>query len=102
MKIMTKAFGEIDIVEKQKISFKDGIFGFEDIHDYVLLDSKEGSPFYWLQAEKVPEIAFVIINPSTVDADYKCRIAENDLKELEISGNNDLLLFSIVTIHENP
>jgi flagellar assembly factor FliW len=103
MKIMTKAFGEIEILEKQKIFFKEGIFGFEDIHDYVLLDAaQEKSPFYWLQSEKIPEIAFVVINPTAIEPDYKCNIDPKDLKELEINVIDETLIFSIVTIHENP
>jgi flagellar assembly factor FliW len=102
MKIMTKAFGEIEILEKQKISFTNGIFGFEDIHDYVMLDTKPNSPFYWLQAEKIPEIAFVIIDPKNIELNYKCEIDVKDLNELEIANNDELLVFSIVTIHENP
>lgn len=102
MKILTKAFGEIEILEKQKIFFKEGIFGFEDIHEYVLLDTQENSPFYWLQSEKIPEIAFVIINPSTVESDYKCDIDPKYLKELEISNDEEILIFSIVTIQEDP
>ena len=32
MKIKTKAFGEIEVSEKQKIEITEGLLGFEDIH----------------------------------------------------------------------
>jgi flagellar assembly factor FliW len=102
MKIMTKAFGEIEVSEKQRLVFSEGIFGFEDIHEYILIDSNEGSPFFWLQAEKIAEIAFVVIEPTLIVTDYDLKADEKDLSDLEISNKEDMLLLSIVTINEDP
>lgn len=102
MKVKTKAFGEIEVSEKQRIIFKDGIFGFEDIHNFVLLDTEEGSPFYWLQSEEVKEIAFLIIEPKMIIPDYKLDVDKNELAQIDIKTEEDILLFSIVTIYENP
>jgi flagellar assembly factor FliW len=37
---MTKAYGPLEIDEQQKITFPQGLFGFETIRDYVLLDAE--------------------------------------------------------------
>jgi flagellar assembly factor FliW len=102
MKIKTKPFGEIEISEKQKISFKNGILGFEDIKNFFLLDGENDSPFYWLQALEMPEIAFVIIDPAYIVENYKLDIDQKDLDELSIKNQEDMLIFSIVTIYEKP
>ena len=102
MKIKTKAFGEIEASEKQRIHFNNGILGFEDMHNFILLDAEKGSPFYWLQSEKIPEIAFVIIDPRIIVEDYKIDTADKQLEELNIKNEDDILLFSIVTIYEKP
>ncbi len=102
MKIVTKAFGEIEISEKQKITVKDGLLGFEDIHDFVLLDFDEGSPFYWLQAEKIPEIAFLIVDPKLIIEDYKLDVDAHDLDKLEVKNDEDMINFAIVTLNDNP
>lgn len=102
MKIVTKAFGEIEISEKQKITIKEGLLGFEDIRDFVLLDFDEGSPFYWLQAEKIPEIAFLIVDPKQVVDDYELIVDDKDLEKLEINSESDILTFAIVTLNDNP
>ncbi|HBD96177.1 MAG: hypothetical protein A2015_07160 [Spirochaetes bacterium GWF1_31_7] len=102
MKIVTKAFGEIEISEKQKITVKDGLLGFEDIHDFVLLDFDEGSPFYWLQAEKIPEIAFLIVDPKLIIEDYELDVDAHDLEKLEIKNDEDMINFAIVTLNDNP
>lgn len=102
MKIKTKPFGEIEVSEKQKVFFKNGILGFEEIHNFFLLDTEEGSPFYWFQALEEPEIAFVIIDPRFIEPDYKLDIDKKELEEIEITKEEDLLIFTIVTIYDKP
>lgn len=102
MKIKTKAFGEIEVSEKQRLHFKDGIFGFEDIQNFVLLDGESGSPFYWLQSEEMSEIAFLVIDPKMIVADYKLEIDKEDIRDLEIEKDEDILLFTIITIYDDP
>lgn len=102
MKVKTKAFGDIEVSDKQKIFLKSGLFGFEDSHEFVLLDSEEDSPFYWLQSENDPEVAFVVIEPSLIIPDYDLKCDPNDLLDLGIKNDNDILKFAIVTIYENP
>lgn len=102
MKIKTKAFGEIEVSEKQRITFKSGLYGFEDLHDFILLDTPDDSPFYWLQAENTIHIAFVLIDPRLVVNDYKVVLTSEDKKELDLTNEDDMLIFSIVTIYENP
>ncbi|OHD17863.1 MAG: hypothetical protein A2Y34_15300 [Spirochaetes bacterium GWC1_27_15] len=102
MRIKTKAFGEIEVSEKQRLFFKNGIFGFEDMHNFVLLDTEAGGPFYWLQSEKVAEIAFLIVDPRLVISSYKLQTSKDDLGDLEVEKEEDILVFSIVTIYDNP
>lgn len=102
MKILTKIFGEIEVSEKQVVTIKDGLFGFEDVEEYVLLDYEEGSPFYWLQARRIPEIAFLLVNPALIVEDYRLEVDQGDLETLEIESEEDILLFSIVTLNDDP
>ncbi|UCB45562.1 MAG: flagellar assembly protein FliW [Spirochaetota bacterium] len=101
MKLKTKPYGEIEVDERQKVTFPEGIIGFEDIHDYYLLDSKEG-PFYWLQAAKFPELAFLLIDPRLFKEDYKLSMNESDLKAMNLESKKDLLDFAIITVPEDP
>jgi flagellar assembly factor FliW len=102
MLLKTKAFGEIEVSELQRITFEKGLFGFEDINTYFLLDSEKDSPFFWLQAENVPEIAFVLIDPLFAKNDYVLDVDPKDVEELGINDDKDTLVFSIVTIYDKP
>jgi flagellar assembly factor FliW len=100
MKIKTKPYGEIEVDEHQRIRFPEGIIGFKGITTYFLLDSREG-PFYWLQSEKYPELAFLVIDPRIFRKDYELAVKESDLHALELKSKGDLLDFAIVTVPED-
>ena len=100
MKINTKPYGEIEVSEKQKIHFPDGLFGFEQMRDYFLLDSREG-PFYWLQAADQPELAFILINPRLFKEDYQLSVSEEDFKSIGAREGKDVIDFAIVTVPED-
>ena len=100
MTIDSKAFGRITIEDKQLIRFPVGIFGFEDLRNFALLDAQQ-SPFYWLQSLRDAQIAFVLINPYVFRADYLLDIPEEDVRAIGSPEADDLLVFSIVTIPDD-
>src|SRR5208337_2972124 len=97
MKVRTKAYGEIEIEEKQRIRFPRGLFGFEDLQDFVLFDATQ-QPFYWLQSVDRVEVAFVLIDPKFFRPDYTPDVDPAELEEIGIAVPDDMLVFSIVTI----
>jgi len=72
----------------------------KNIHDYFILDSREG-PFYWLQAKKDPDLAFLLIDPRIFIPDYRLEVQESDLKSIGIEAEDDILDFAIVTVPED-
>jgi flagellar assembly factor FliW len=97
VKVATKAYGLIDIDEHQKITFPQGLFGFESFREYVLLDA-ERQPFYWLQSMDVEQIAFILVNPFLFRPDYEVNINNDELAGIGVFSPEKALIFSIVTI----
>jgi len=99
MEINTKAYGKINIDDKQVLTFPSGLFGFESLTEYALLDAEQ-QPFFWLQSLEVEQIAFILINPIIFRPDYDPAVHEDELLEIGLTDNDDddFLLFSIVTI----
>jgi len=97
MKVDTKAFGLMEIDEKQKLKIPQGLFGFEEYIEYVLLDA-EHEPFFWLQSVDQKEIAFVLINPFLFRKDYEANVSNEELAEIGIKTHDNILIFVIVTI----
>jgi len=100
MTIDSKPYGEIEISERQVITFPIGIFGFEDFHRYALLDSGQ-PPFYWLQSLDEAGLAFIIVNPYVFRPDYVLDVPGEDLAGIEYESDEDVLVFAIVTIPED-
>jgi flagellar assembly factor FliW len=100
VKVKTKAFGSIDVEDRQRIVFPQGLFGFEEFTDYVLLDA-EKQPFYWLQSVDKEQVAFVVVNPFLIRSDYEVNIGNEELAEIGIDTPEKTLIFAIVTIPPN-
>ena len=100
MKIATKAYGLIEVDERQKITFPQGLLGFETYKNFILLDA-ERQPFFWLQSMEDENVAFILINPFIFRPDYELNIDNEELKPIGISDPRSALIFSIVTILPN-
>ena len=100
MKLNTKAYGLIEVDEKQKVIIPQGLFGFDDYSEYVLMDA-EHQPFFWLQSVDVQEIAFILINPFLFRTDYEVNITNEELAEIGINSPDNALIFAIVTIPQD-
>lgn len=101
MKLKTRPYGEIEVNERQKLYFPEGIIGFEEFCYYYLLDSKEG-PFYWLQSADHPDLAFLLVDPRLFLEGYELSVSESDLESLDLEDKEDILDFTIVTVPEDP
>jgi len=97
VKVATKAYGLIDVDERQKIIFPQGLFGFENLKSYLLLDA-ERQPFYWLQSIDMEQVAFVLLSPFLFRPDYELNISNEELAEIGIHSPEKALVFSIITI----
>ena len=97
MKVLTKAYGTIEVNERQKVTFPSGLFGFESLKDYVLLDAAQ-QPFYWLQSLDEEDTAFILIDPFIFRPDYEMDISTEELRPIGITESEKAVIFSIVTI----
>lgn len=84
------------------ITFPEGIPGFEKNKEFVLVQAPEYLPFEWLFCIDGSKLRFAIIPPLLFKPDYEPAISKEQLGELEIGKMEDILLYVIVTIRENP
>lgn len=102
MKIITKNFGEIDIIEENIIKFQDGIPGFEDEKEFIIiLNEDEENPFHFLQSVKNPQLSFVITNPFEIFSDYDILLPEIAINKLKIEKQEEVAIYSMVVIPED-
>jgi flagellar assembly factor FliW len=101
LEIETLRFGKIAVQEDKVITFPRGILGFAKNKQYLLFPHSEDSPFFWLQSVEDGDLAFVVMNPQLVKADYSIDVDENVMNELDAKQESDLDVVCIVTIPRN-
>jgi len=87
MKLQTEQFGEIEYASENVIRIEKGLFGFENLEEYLLIKT-DNTLFYWLNAIKEPTIAFPMVGINVLDDDYP-----------QIDGSEP---FGIVTLDQDP
>ncbi len=93
MIIQTKYHGEVTIKEEQIIHFSNGIPGFLDQKQFVILPLSEESPFLVLQSLKNPELGFIVSSPFLFFNQY-----ESVVDILGVEDANDVEVMVILTM----
>jgi|WetSurMetagenome_2_1015567.scaffolds.fasta_scaffold1163280_1 flagellar assembly factor FliW len=98
MIIKTTRFGEIEIDKGRIILFNEGLIGFPENKEYIVMEHKPDSPFMWLQSVNNPGLAFVIMNPFQIFPGYLKDITPEEENALKPDNNETVMIFAIVTI----
>ena len=91
-------FGAFDIDNESVLTFPSGLLGFPESRRYVILDHDTEAPFKWLQSLDEPALAFVIIDPDLLLADYHIQVPDDALAEVQGNEESDLATAVILTI----
>ena len=97
-KITTTRFGEIEIDINNAIHFPDGLLGFPEQKDYIILEHKQDSPFVWLQSVTSPDLAFVMTNPFLIKDNYLEDLTKEEEALFKNKENKEVMVFTLVTI----
>ncbi len=89
--ITSSNFGELEIQPETIFFFENGILGFDELKNFVLVTEEETEPFKWLLSVDEPEIVFPILSPWHIIENY------NPGKNFNIDSQ---IFFSIVTLDD--
>lgn len=96
MRLHTKLFGEIEIDEQKKITFKEGIIGFPDLKEFFLMFDSEKEThngISWLQSANDAAFALPVISPLIIDPDYNPVIEDKFIEGIESPPEEHLAVF---------
>lgn len=79
--IQTREFGEITVDSDYIFTFPNGLLGFENLREFVLISVEDTAPFKWLISIEQPEIGFILLSPWLADEFY------NPGKSIDTSKN---------------
>lgn len=100
MLIKTKFLGEVEIREEDIIIFPDGILGFEDSRQFILLDIPENDFFKILQDVECEYISFIATDPFKFKEDYEMEVPDNELLKINIRKKEQIAMLNIVTLSD--
>ncbi len=105
MILNTEHLGEIEFQKEDIIHFPNGIPGFEDENEFiVVLTGDINFPFTYLQSVKSSDLAFIVTDPFLFLDNYDFELSEEDTEFLELKSDmsvDDITVYSIVTIPDN-
>ena len=102
MQIKTSRFGVIGLTQDDIIQFPEGLLGFNNLRQFVLLDDPNDEIFAWLQSCEEPGIAFPILEPELFTTAYNVNLTKHDLEVLGLNKAEGIRYFSIITIPGDP
>ena len=94
--------GTMDVERSRIVHFPEGIIGFEDYTDFVILDIKDCPPFKSMLSVREGGPDFVVIEPLPIFEDYAVVASSVPFAETGIDDPVNLVLLSIVTLSDNP
>lgn len=99
----TRDYGTIEYEESDLIHFTDGLFGFTELKDYIplVLDENEDNTILLLQSITNIDIAFVVVNPFSLDPDYNPVLSPEELSYLHVKSEDDLSYYVICVLRNN-
>jgi flagellar assembly factor FliW len=99
----TSRFGEIEVPAEKIITLISPLPGFPYSTAYTLRLHSENSPLMWLQSLEEPELAFVVVPPAVIRADYQPELPAAARQEIGDEAGDRLELLVILTIpHGRP
>lgn len=98
MDIKTRDFGNIKADEEDIIRFTEGIYGFEEYKEYVILKDDPNDDIMYLQSVNNEELSFVLIDPYSIVQFFKPTLNEEDLAMLKVQHETELKYLVIAII----
>ena len=102
MVIQTSRFGLVELNSEDVLTFNEGLLGFQDLRQFVLLDDPNDDIFAWLQSCELPTVAFPVLEPELFGHKYNVNLNRNDLESLKIKAGQTPAYLSIITIPDDP
>ena len=77
MKWVSRQFGELDYDENMVIHFSDGLFGFEQFKNYIIVNEADSEPFRWLVSVENKDLSFPMLEPRMILPGYEGHIGND-------------------------
>ena len=99
MKINSTLLGEIEFDENYIINFPQGIPGFEDEKEYILLPMDEKGLYFYFQSVRNADLCLLICEPFTFFPEYEVDIDDEYLSNIGIKEEGqEMSIYLVLTV----
>jgi flagellar assembly factor FliW len=91
-------FGEIEYQPENLLHFPEGLIGFENLRDFIVMPNEKEGPLFWIQSVDDPQIAFVMTDPSNFFPEYNVVATPAERAKLGIGEQDEVYSLSVVTV----
>jgi flagellar assembly factor FliW len=89
MKFETSRFGSIEVADDKIIRFENGMPGFVDCTQFIVMDHDRETPLKWLQCVDRSEVAFLVVEPEQVLGSYEVEVPPSVLRIVQWDEHDD-------------
>ncbi|WP_394532478.1 flagellar assembly protein FliW [Priestia aryabhattai] len=101
MKISTSYHGDIEIDNQPTLTFNQGIPGFLEETEFVILPLPEAEAFQVLQSTQTKELAFIITDPFQFFLDYDFQLEPQEIEKLQLQQAEDAAVYVLLTMSDS-
>ncbi|MFM9330671.1 flagellar assembly protein FliW [Paenibacillus mesotrionivorans] len=87
--------------DSMTITFREGLPGFEERHQFMLEFLEEGSPLCRLQSVEDEDLAFILADPFVFYPSYEFQLPERAITELQIQSPADIMVLVVVNVRDD-
>lgn len=91
-------FGTIEVPEAIRLSFPQGMIGFPEHTEYVLLKQRPDSVFMWLHSTSDPALAFPVVLPWAFFWEYEVKLNDEDLESVSVENASQISIMCVVNV----
>lgn len=100
MKIETKYHGVLEVSNQDVVTFPNGIPGFNEEKQFMVIPFSEDGVFQILQSVSTPELGFVVTNPFAFFQDYDFKLEDQTVEALELNASENVDVYTVLTVQE--
>lgn len=101
MKTLQTSFGEVEYDPNRVVHFPEGLIGFEQLREFVVLPTKQKEILFCLQSVDKADVAFLLINPTLFFPDYQVSPDAHTLQKLLITSSDPYFILTTITFHQD-
>jgi flagellar assembly factor FliW len=98
MILESSRFGSIEVPEAIRLEFPQGMIGFPEHVEYVLLKQRPDSVFMWLHSTTDPALAFPVVLPWAFHWEYEVKLGDEDLEAIGVVNASQISIMCVVNV----